>query len=86
MSSLDETLHQLRDANRKVDEQESRGKAIIGAKDEMIMQLNTLIEELKARPEVPDDVTTELAALVSNIEDNFATAQEPPTEPEQPEG
>lgn len=71
MPSKEETLQQIADLNAKVDEQEARGNAMIAAKDTTIGELNALIEQLNARPEVPDDVTTALASVRDNLENNF---------------
>lgn len=82
MPSKDQTLQQIADLNTKVDEQEARGTAMIAAKDTTIAELNALITELQARPEVPEDVTASLTTLAENLENNFVIAQEPPA----PEG
>lgn len=71
MPSKEETLAQIDGLNQKVDAQEQRAKDMIAAKDAAIAELNALIEELKARPEVPDEVTDRLATVATNLEDNF---------------
>jgi uncharacterized protein YhaN len=77
MPSKEETLQQIADLNTKVDEQEARGLALINAKETTIAELNTLIDQLNARPEVPDDVTAALTTVRDNLNDNFATAVAP---------
>ncbi len=81
MPSKEETLQQITDLNTKVDEQEARGQAMIAAKDAAIAELNTIIDDLNARPEVPDDVTTALKGVRDNLENNFQAPA-----PEEPEG
>lgn len=73
VASKEEAMAAAAKAQASLDAAEARAEAIIS-------QLNELVAQLQARPEVPDDVVAALQAISADADAFEAPAVEPPAE------